>query len=203
MGYYEFKGKKPLIAPTSFIHPMATIIGNVQIAHHVYVGAGAVIRGDWADIIIEDGCNIQENCVIHQFPNVTVTLHQNAHIGHGAIIHGATIGKDVLVGMNSVIMDHSIIGEGCIIGALTFIGENKYIPPRKVAVGNPYKIIKDVSDNMLEWKKKGTELYQTLPAIWQESVKECLPSIWNKPQETKAPKVNPNQYSTWNNNQKK
>ena len=203
MGCYEFEGKKPLIAPTAFIHPMATIIGSVQIGHHVYIGAGAVIRGDWASIIIEDGCNVQENCVIHQFPNVTTTLHTNVHIGHGAIIHGATIERDVLIGMNTVIMDHATIGAGSIIGALTFIGENKHVPPRKVVAGNPYKVIRDVSDSMFEWKKRGTELYQTLPSIWRNNPKECNPNIWDKPQSTKATKVNPSEYLTWLNNLKK
>src|ERR1043165_7388355 len=118
---YEFKGYRPVIHESAYIHPQATVTGDVIIGKNVYIGPGAAIRGDWGQIIIEDGCNVQENCTIHMFPGVTVVLKENAHIGHGAIIHGAEIGKNVLVGMNAVIMDHAKIGEGCIIGALTFI----------------------------------------------------------------------------------
>src|SRR5690606_16932511 len=104
------------------------------------------IRGDWGGIVIEDGCNVQENCTIHMFPGVTVRLMESAHIGHGAIIHGATIGRNVLIGMNSVIMDDVEIGDGSIVGALSFINANTKIPPRSLVVGNPGKVIKEVSD---------------------------------------------------------
>src|SRR5258708_7971889 len=161
---FEFNVYKPVIHESSFIHPNATVTGNVIIGKDVYVGPGAAIRGDWGEIIIEDGCNVQENCIIHMFPGVTVLLKEAAHIGHGAIIHGATIGKNVLVGMNAVLMYNVVVGDGCIIAALTFVPEGMQIPERKVAVGNPAKIVKDVSDEMLEWKTKGTQLYQQLPA---------------------------------------
>src|SRR5205085_2814942 len=157
---YAFKGFIPVIHESSFVHPLAAVTGNVIIGKNVYIGPGAAIRGDWGEIIIEDGCNVQENCVIHMFPGITVTLHEAAHIGHGAIIHGATIGMNVLIGMNTVIMDEAVIGNNSIIGALTFVPEGMIIPQRKIVVGNPAKVIKDVSDEMVEWKTKGTELYQ-------------------------------------------
>lgn len=172
---YEFNGYKPVINETSFIHPNATVTGNVIIGKDVYIGPGAALRGDWGQIIIEDGCNVQENCTIHMFPGVTVLLKQAAHIGHGAIIHGATIGKNVLVGMNAVVMDHVIIGHNSIIGALCFVPEGMIIPERKIVVGNPAKIIKDVTDEMLEWKTKGTQLYQQLPAELYATLKPCEP----------------------------
>src|SRR6266700_3645831 len=146
---YEFKGMKPTIDPSSFVHPQASVTGNVRIGKQVYIGPGAAIRGDWGQIIIEDGCNVQENCTIHMFPGTTVLLKEGAHIGHGAIIHGGTIGKNVLVGMNSVIMDNCEIGDECIIGALTFVPADTVIPKRKVVVGNPGKVVKDVSDEMI------------------------------------------------------
>ena len=155
---FEFNGFKPVIHETAFIHPNATVTGNVIIGKDVYIGPAAAIRGDWGEIVIEAGCNVQENCTIHMFPGVKVTLREGAHIGHGAIIHGATIGKNVLVGMNAVVMDKVVIGENCIIGALCFVPEDMQIPERKIVVGNPAKIIKDVSDEMIKWKTKGTEL---------------------------------------------
>src|SRR3982751_6646036 len=108
---FSFKGYKPVIHPSSFIHPNATVTGNVIIGRDVYVGPGAAIRGDWGEIVIEDGCNVQENCTIHMFPGTTVLLKASAHIGHGAIIHGATIGRNSMIGMNSVIMDDVIVGD--------------------------------------------------------------------------------------------
>ena len=172
---FEFNGYRPVVHESSFIHPNACVTGNVIIGKNVYIGPGAAIRGDWGEIIISDGCNVQENCIIHMFPGTTVLLKENAHIGHGAIIHGGTIGKNVLVGMNAVIMDNVIVGDNSIIGALCLVPDGMNIPDRKVVVGNPGKIVKDVSDEMLAWKTKGTELYQQLPAELYATLKPCEP----------------------------
>ncbi len=191
---YEFKGFIPVVHESSFIHPQATVIGNVQIGKNVYVGPSAVVRGDWGGIIIHDGCNVQENCTVHMFPGITIHLHENAHIGHGAIVHGATIGKNVLIGMNSVIMDNASIGDESIVGAMTFIKANAMIPNRSLVVGNPYKIIKQVSDQMLDWKTKGTKLYQTLPQDCHDSLRAVEPL-------RSVPDNQPTQeslYKTWN-----
>jgi carbonic anhydrase/acetyltransferase-like protein (isoleucine patch superfamily) len=172
---YQFKGFIPVVHETAFVHPQAAVTGNVVIGRDVYIGPGAAIRGDWGGIVIEDGCNVQENCTIHMFPGVTVALKEGAHIGHGAIIHGATIGRNCLVGMNSVIMDNAQIGDECIIGALCFIKADEIIPPRSLVVGNPAKIIRQVSDEMIAWKTEGTRLYQRLPAELYESLRPCEP----------------------------
>jgi carbonic anhydrase/acetyltransferase-like protein (isoleucine patch superfamily) len=172
---YEFNGYKPVVHESSFIHPQAAVTGNVIIGKNVYVGPGAAIRGDWGEIIIEDGCNVQENCTIHMFPGTTVILKESAHIGHGAIIHGAVIGRNAMVGMNAVIMDDVVIGDECIVGALTFVPASTIIPERKVVVGNPAKVVKDVSDEMIAWKTKGTQLYQQLPADCYATLKPSEP----------------------------
>ena len=172
---YEFNGYKPVIHESSFIHPQATVTGNVIIGKNVYIGPGAAIRGDWGQIIIEDGCNVQENCTIHMFPGTTVVLKQGAHVGHGAIIHGAQLGKNVLIGMNAVLMDNAVIGDNSIVGALTFVPTGMAVPEKKVVVGNPAKIVKDVSDEMIKWKAEGTKLYQQLPAECYATLKECDP----------------------------
>lgn len=190
---FEFNGYKPVIDKTAFIHPNATVTGNVIIGKDVYVGPGAAIRGDWGQIIIEDGCNVQENCTIHMFPGTTVLLKEAAHIGHGAIIHGATIGKNALIGMNSVIMDNVVIGDECIVGALSFVAADTIIENRKVLVGNPAKIIKEVSDEMIAWKTKGTKLYQQLPQDCFATLKPCEPL-------RRIPAFKPQQqdeYKTW------
>jgi phenylacetic acid degradation protein len=160
---YSFKDFIPVIHESAFIHPQAAVTGNVVIGKDVYVGPGAAIRGDWGGIVIEDGCNVQENCTIHMFPGVTVLLQMGAHIGHGAVIHGAMIGKNCLVGMNSVIMDNVVLGDECIVGALSFIRADELFEARSLIVGNPAKRIKEVSDEMMQWKTEGTQLYQSLP----------------------------------------
>ncbi len=191
---FEFNGYKPVIHKSSFIHPNATVTGNVIIGKDVYIGPGAAIRGDWGQIIIEDGCNVQENCTIHMFPGTTVLLKESAHIGHGAIIHGGTIGKNVLVGMNAVIMDNCVIGDNCIIGALSFVPADTNIEERKIVVGNPAKIVKEVTEEMIAWKTKGTQLYQKLPAECHATLKPCEPL-------RRIPAFLPQQqniYKTWN-----
>src|SRR6266496_6767416 len=172
---YSFEEYTPVVDPSSFIHPQSAVTGNVIIGKNCYIGPGAALRGDWGRIIIEDGCNVQENCTIHMFPGITVLLKESAHIGHGAIIHGATIGKNSLIGMNSVIMDNVQLGDECIVGAVSFIKEGENIPPRSLIVGNPAKVIKEVSDDMIAWKAKGTKLYQQLPKEMFESFKLCEP----------------------------
>lgn len=172
---YEFNGYTPVIHPSSFVHKEATIIGNVIIGENVYIGPGASLRGDWGQITIKDGCNVQDNCIIHIFPGKDVVLQENAHIGHGAIIHGANIGKNTLVGMNAVVMDDSIIGDECIIGALCFIKAETHVPKRKIVVGNPSQIKGNVSEKMINWKTKGTQLYQELPKECKELMNQCEP----------------------------
>ncbi len=196
---YAFRGFRPVVHRTAFVHPQAVVTGDVHIGRNVYIGPGAAIRGDWGTIVIEDGCNVQENCVIHMFPGVRVVLQEAAHIGHGAIVHGARIGRNALVGMNAVIMDQAVIGDECIVGALCFVPGETIIPPRKVVVGNPCRIVRDVSPAMIGWKTEGTRLYQSLPAGLEATLKVCRPL--RKPEKGR-PVMKPG-YSTWNRTSKK
>lgn len=175
MAFYEFNGVKPVVHAASFVHPQAAVTGSVVIGRDVYIGPGCALRGDWGRIVIEDGCNVQENCTVHMFPGVTVLLKEGAHIGHGAIIHGAIIGKNCLVGMNAVIMDEAELGDECIVGALAFIKQGERFPARSLLVGNPAKILKTVSDAMLAWKTEGTKLYRQLPQQCIDSLRRCEP----------------------------
>ena len=191
---YAFKGFIPVVHPSAFVHPQAAVTGNVIIGKDVYIGPGAAIRGDWGGVVIKDGCNVQENCTIHMFPGVTVTLHESAHIGHGAIIHGAQIGANAMVGMNAVIMDRVNLGAECIVGALTFLKADSVWPDRSLIVGNPAKVIKQVTDDMISWKTKGTRLYQSLPADCHQSLKAVEPLV-------EVPEDRPAQdslFQTWN-----
>ena len=175
MAVYSFQGYIPVVHKTSYVHPLAAVTGNVIIGKNCYIGPGAAIRGDWGQIILEDGVNVQENCTVHMFPGKSIVLRESAHIGHGAIIHGANLGCNCLIGMNSVIMDDAEIGDESIVGAMTFIKAETKIPKRSLVVGNPAKIVKQVSDDIIAWKIKGTVLYQQLPADCYESLREVEP----------------------------
>jgi len=194
MAIYEFNGYIPVVHESSFVHPLAVVTGNVIIGKDVYIAPGAAIRGDWGEIIIEDGCNVQENCTLHMFPGQQVILRKGAHIGHGAIIHGAEIGENVLVGMNAVVMDRVVVNKNSIVGALCFVPEGMVIPERSIAVGNPAKVVKEMTDQMIDWKTKGTALYQQLPSELHATLKECEPL-------RTVPENRPKQqdiYKTWN-----
>lgn len=175
MAFYEFNGIRPVAHPSSFVHPQAAVTGHVVIGKDVYIGPGCALRGDWGKIVIEDGCNVQESCTVHMFPGATVLLKEGAHIGHGAVVHGATIGRNCLIGMNAVVMDEAEIGDECIVGALCFVKQGEKLPPRSLVVGNPAKIIRTVSDEMMAWKTEGTKLYQGLPQQCFDTLRPCEP----------------------------
>lgn len=193
MTIYAFGPHIPVVHESAFVHPQAAVTGNVIIGRDVYIGPGAAIRGDWGGIVIEDGCNVQENCTIHMFPGVTVTLEAGAHIGHGAVIHGARIGRNSLIGMNAVVMDDAVIGAECVVGALCLVPAGMQVPDRKVVVGNPAKIVKDVTEEMLAWKTEGTRLYQALPGELRTGLREVEPLREREPDRPAQPAT----YRTW------
>ena len=193
---YAFEGFVPVVHESAFVHPLAAVTGNVVIGRDVYIGPGAALRGDFGGIVVEDGCNVQESCTVHMFPGVTVVLEAGAHIGHGAIVHGARIGRNTLVGMNAVIMDNAVIGAECIVGAMAMVPADMVVPDRKVVVGSPARIVKDVSDEMVAWKTEGTRIYQGLPARLHRSLREVEPLREVPPDRgTEAQRM---AYTTWN-----
>jgi len=174
---YSFKGHIPVVHPSSFVHPLAAVTGNVIIGKDCYIGPGAAIRGDWGEIILEDGVNVQENCTVHMFPGKSIRFETGAHVGHGAVVHGGNLGKNCLIGMNSVIMDDAVIGDECIVGAMSFVKAGSVFPPRQLILGNPAKAVKEVSQEMIDWKTAGTRLYQQLPTDCHESLAEVEPLV--------------------------
>lgn len=196
---YSFKGVVPVVSPQAFVHETATIVGNVTIGADVYIGPGAALRGDWGAITIAAGCNVQENCTVHMFPGASVNLQTGAHIGHGAVIHGATVGANAMVGMNAVLMDDVVVGAESIVGALAFVPAEMEIPARSVVAGNPARIVKEVSDEMLKWKTEGTELYQRLPEQCHNELVRCEP-LYQVPDNRAVPTRT---YLTWPEYQRK
>jgi phenylacetic acid degradation protein len=188
--FYAFKGVAPVVSPKAYVHPSATIIGSVLIMDNVYVGPGAVLRGDWGKIIIHENANIQETCVIHSFPGVNVIIEPFAHIGHGAIIHGARIGTNCLIGMNAVVMDEAMVESNAVVGALSFVPAKMVIPSGVLAVGNPVVLKKIVDSEFLDWKKRGTMVYIDLAKSADRDIVPCAPSELI---EAEAQKIDPQQ----------
>ena len=171
MPVYAFNGFIPVIDSSSFVHETACIIGDVIIGKQCYIGPNAVIRGDWGRIVIADGCNVQENCTIHMFPGKHILFDEGAHVGHGAVIHGANLKKNCLIGMNAVVLDGASIGENTIVGALSLVKSEEIVPDRVLFAGNPGKVIRPLNDDQIEWKTQGTSLYQALPAECYDTLK--------------------------------
>ena len=172
MPLYEFEGKRPSIDSKAFVHPAAVLIGDVVVEADCYVGAGAVLRGDWGSIKVGRGSNVQENCVLHAFPDKSTLLHPNSHIGHGAILHGCEICSNVLVGMGAIIADGVKINSFSFIGAGSFVSFDQEIPSHSLVVGSPAKVIQEVSPEHLERIKNGLAIYQDLARRHLKSFRE-------------------------------
>lgn len=159
---YSWDGIIPVIDPAAFVHPEAVVIGDVLIGPLCYVGPGAVLRGDFGRIIMHEGSNVQETCVLHAFPGKDVVIEEAGHIGHGAVLHGCHIGRNAMVGMNAVVMDEARIGESTIIAAMAFVKAGADIPPASLALGSPAKVVRMLTADEIEWKRNGTGVYQQL-----------------------------------------
>jgi phenylacetic acid degradation protein len=159
---YAIEDLIPVVDPTAYVHPAAVLIGDVIVGPRCFVGPAACLRGDFGRITLREGVNVQDTCVIHGFPDTDTIVEPDGHIGHGAVIHGAHIGRNVLVGMNAVIMDHADIGESAIIGAMAFVPEGTIVPPRSLALGIPARVVRQLTDEEIAWKRTGTLQYQEL-----------------------------------------
>lgn len=175
MPFYQIDGITPVVSPDSFVHPTAVVIGDVVIGKNVYIGPNASLRGDFGRLIIKDGANVQDNCVMHGFPQFDTIIEENGHIGHGAILHGCHIKRNALVGMNSVIMDGAVIGENSIVGACAFVKAEAIFAQNSLIVGTPAKVLRTLSEKEIEWKSNGTKDYQNLVTRCLNTLKEIEP----------------------------
>ena len=175
MPIYAIEDLVPVIDPTAYVHPTAVLIGDVIIGAHCYIGPNASLRGDFGRIIVEQGCNVQDTCVIHSFPEQDCVVEQDGHIGHGAVLHGCRIGRNALVGMNAVIMDKAVIGSESLVAATAFVKAGFECPPKSLVVGSPAKVNRTLSDKEIAWKTKGTHEYQILTQRCQKSLREVQP----------------------------
>ncbi len=190
---YSYDGVTPVIDPSAFVHPSAVVIGDVIIGAGVYVAPCASLRGDLGRIIIGAGSNIQDSAVVHGFPGTDTVIEDNGHVGHGAIIHACTLRRNVLVGMNAVVMDFAEIGESSIISASAFVAAKSVIPPRSLAVGIPAKVVRPLTQDEMTWKLQATATYQQLCVDSRRSMVPCTPLTAAEPDRHRctAPKVLP------------
>lgn len=176
---YAIDGITPVVDPTAFMHPSAVLIGDVIVGPGAYVGPCACLRGDFGRIVIEAGANVQDTCVLHGFPGKDTVVGAASNIGHGAVLHGCTIGRGALVGMNSVVNDNAEVGEEAVVAAMAFVKAAAKIPPRVLAAGIPAKVLRDLSIAEMEWMRANVALYQKLAQRSSQSMRlvESLPAV--------------------------
>jgi phenylacetic acid degradation protein len=170
MPVYRLEGITPVVHPDAFVHETAVLIGDVIIGANCYIGPHASLRGDFGRIVVGDGANVQDTCVMHSFPGKDCVVERNGHIGHGAVLHGCRIGINAMVGMNAVVMDNAIIGESSIVGATAFVPAGFECPPGSLVVGAPAKVKRVLTQEEIDWKSRGTEEYRKLAGRCRESL---------------------------------
>lgn len=175
MSFYEVDGVRPQVDPSSFVHPSASVIGDVVIGKHCYIGPHASLRGDFGRIVLEDGVNFQDGCIAHCFPGGETRVKKNGHISHGAVLHGCVIGENSMVGIQSVIMDNAQIGKECMIAALSYVKPGFEAPDRSIIAGSPAAVKKTVTDQQINWKTEGTAVYQHLARRCLDTFAQCQP----------------------------
>lgn len=157
---YAIDGVVPVVDPAAYVHPTATLIGDVVVNANCYVGPGASLRGDMGRVVLRAGSNMQDNCIAHTFAGGETILEEEANVGHGAILHGCHIGRSTLIGMNAVLMDGAVIGDYAFVAALAFVRAGFEVPPKTVAAGIPAKILRDLTEQEIQWKRDGDQDYQ-------------------------------------------
>jgi phenylacetic acid degradation protein len=169
---YEIDGVRPVVHPTAYVHPTAVLIGDVIVGPRCYVGPLASLRGDFGRLILEEGANIQDTCVMHGFPEGDTVVEADGHIGHGAVLHGCRVEKNAMVGMNAVVMDQAVVGAESIVAAMSFVKAKMVIPPRSMVMGMPAKVVRALTEDEVKWKSFGTRQYHDLTVRSRETMRE-------------------------------
>ncbi|KAB0611651.1 phenylacetic acid degradation protein PaaY [Castellaniella defragrans] len=175
MPCYEIDGLRPVVHPTAFVHPDAVLIGDVIVGPRCYIAPLAGLRGDFGRIILEEGCNVQDTCVMHGFPGTDTVVEVDGHIGHGAVLHGCRVGRNALVGMGAVILDDAAIGESAFVAAGALVKTGMSVPPRVLVAGMPARIVRELTEQEIAWKSRGTRCYQDLAVRSLTTLKPCQP----------------------------
>jgi phenylacetic acid degradation protein len=175
MPCYAIDGFVPVVHPSAYVHPTAVLIGDVHLGANVYVGPGAVLRGDFGRLVMDAGSNLQDTCVVHGFPGTDTVVEIDGHIGHGAVLHGCRIGRNALVGMNAVVMDNAVVGDSAIVAASAFVKAAMQVPPRTLVAGVPARVLREITEQEAQWKVEGTRTYQKLVLRSARTMVEVAP----------------------------
>ena len=169
---YAIDGLTPVVHPAAFVHASAVLIGDVIVGARAYIGPCACLRGDFGRIVVEEGANIQDTCMLHGFPGKDTVVGAESTIGHGAVLHGCVVRRGALIGMNCVVNDNAEVGEDAVVAALAFVKAEAVIPARALVVGIPAKVLRTLSPQELRWKKDNMHLYQQLAVRSAKTMKE-------------------------------
>ena len=169
---YSIDGIVPVVDPSAYVHPSAVLIGDVIVGARAYIGPAACLRGDFGRIVVEAGANIQDTCMLHGFPGKDTVVGADVTVGHGAVLHGCVVKRGALIGMNSVVNDYAEVGEDAVVAALAFVKAEARIPPRSLAAGIPARVLRELSEQELQWKKDNVLLYQQLAERGKHSMQE-------------------------------
>ncbi|MBI2313857.1 MAG: phenylacetic acid degradation protein PaaY [Betaproteobacteria bacterium] len=175
MPIYSFEGVIPVVHPSAYVHPTAILVGDVIVGPGCYVGPAASLRGDFGRLVLEEGANVQDTCVMHGFPGIDTVVEREGHIGHGAVLHSCRVKRNAMVGINAVVMDNAVVGEESIVAALAFVKADMTIPPRSLVAGVPARIVRKLSDQEVAWKSDGTSAYRKLAVHSLKTMKEAAP----------------------------
>ena len=175
MPAYAFDGVVPVVHPTAFVHETASLIGDVIVGAGCYIGPYASLRGDFGRIVVGEGSNVQDSCVIHAFPGADAVLEPNSHIGHAAVLHGCRIGSYALIGIGATVLDGAEVGADVLVGAGALITAGMVVPPGTKALGAPAKVIGPLDEQALAWKRNGVRIYRQLAQRSRETLEPATP----------------------------
>ena len=169
---YEINGVRPVVHPSAYVHPSAVLIGDVIVGPRCYIGPLASLRGDFGRLVLGEGANLQDTCVMHGFPGEDTVVEVDGHIGHGAVLHGCRVKRNAMVGMNAVVMDMAVVGEEAIVAAMSFVKAGMLIPPRSMVMGAPARVVRELTAKEIAWKSFGTAQYHQLAVRSFETMRE-------------------------------
>jgi phenylacetic acid degradation protein len=179
---YSIDGVTPVVDPTAYVHPSAVLIGDVIVGPGCYIGPFASLRGDFGGIRVRAGANVQDSCIMHGFPGTDTIVEENGHIGHAAVLHSCVVGRNALVGMNAVVNDNAVIGEWAIVAAMAFVKAGMVVPPRMLVAGTPARVLRELTEQELEWKHTATLSYQELTRRCLTTMKAATPLTAPEPE---------------------
>lgn len=181
MAVYAVDGLVPVVDPSAFVHPQASLIGDVMVAAGCYVGPGASLRGDFGRIVMGEGANVQDCCILHSFPARDTLLEAEVHVGHAAVLHGCTVRRGALIGIGAIVMDDVVVEEEAFVGAASFVRAGFVVPRRTLVIGVPARVVRELKPEELAWKATGTREYQELTRRCLASLRECQPLLRPEP----------------------